>query len=129
MRATCCERKGPTAYSISFLVGFIKDLVFCKFFFEMRLYEPSTEALHDAVIHACLGVEVIPQGPFQGDHMGHGRVEMPERSEKQCRTLRISAEQNTSVRISDDSLFSHSASSFCSASHEQNEGRHRRKNE
>ena len=26
--ATCCERKGPTAYSISFLVGFIKDLGF-----------------------------------------------------------------------------------------------------
>ena len=23
-----CERKGPTAYSIAFLVGFIKDLVF-----------------------------------------------------------------------------------------------------
>ena len=26
--ATCCERKGPTAYSISFLAGFIKDLGF-----------------------------------------------------------------------------------------------------
>ena len=26
--ATCCERKGPTACSISFLVGFIKDLGF-----------------------------------------------------------------------------------------------------
>ena len=26
--ATCCERKGPTAHSISFLVGFIKDLGF-----------------------------------------------------------------------------------------------------
>ena len=24
--ATCCEREGPTAYSISFIVGFIKDL-------------------------------------------------------------------------------------------------------
>ena len=28
MGATCCERKGPTAYSIPFLVGFIKDLGF-----------------------------------------------------------------------------------------------------
>ena len=28
--ATCCERKGPTAYSISFLVGFIKDLGFAE---------------------------------------------------------------------------------------------------
>ena len=26
--ATCCERKGPTAFSISFLVDFIKDLDF-----------------------------------------------------------------------------------------------------
>ena len=26
--ATCCERKGPTAHSISFLVSFIKDLGF-----------------------------------------------------------------------------------------------------
>ena len=26
--AKCCERKGPTAYSISFLVGFIKHLGF-----------------------------------------------------------------------------------------------------
>ena len=25
---TCCEREGPTAYIISFLVGFIKDLGF-----------------------------------------------------------------------------------------------------
>ena len=36
--------------------------------------------------------------------MANGRVEMAVREVKrQCRTLRISAEQNTSVRISDDS--------------------------
>ena len=34
--ATCCERKGPTAYSISFLAGFIKDLGFSPNHFEMR---------------------------------------------------------------------------------------------
>ena len=33
--ATCCERKGPTACSISFLVGFIKDLVFRRIICEM----------------------------------------------------------------------------------------------
>ena len=55
-------------------------------------------------IHACVGVEVIPQGPPEGDHMANGRVEMAVREVKQQgRTLRISAEQNTSVRISDDS--------------------------
>ena len=37
-----------------------------------------------------------PQGPLEGDHMGNGRVEMVAREVKrQCRTLRISAEQNT----------------------------------
>ena len=36
--------------------------------------------------------------------MANGRVEMTVREVKrQCRTLRISAEQNTSVRIADDS--------------------------
>ena len=34
--ATCSERKGPTAYFVSFLVGFIKDLEFSQNHFEMR---------------------------------------------------------------------------------------------
>ena len=62
--------------------------------------KPSTKVLQDAVIQACVGVE----GPPEGDHMANGRVEMAVREVKrQCRTLRISAEQNTSVRIADDS--------------------------
>ena len=49
-------------------------------------------------------VEVIPQGPHGGDHMANGRFEMAVREVKrQCRTLRISAEHNTGVRIADDS--------------------------
>ena len=66
--------------------------------------EPSTKALQDALIHACVGVEVIPQGPLGSDHMVNGRVEMAVREVKrQSRTLRMSVEQNTSVRIADDS--------------------------
>ena len=34
--ATCCERKGPTAYSSSSLFGFMKDLGFRRIIFEMR---------------------------------------------------------------------------------------------
>ena len=64
--ATCCERKGPTAYSISFLVGFIKDLGFRRIILKCDT-EQSTKALQDAVIHACVGVEVIPQGPPEVD--------------------------------------------------------------
>ena len=66
--ATCCERKGPTAHSISFLVGFIKGLGFRRIILKCD-NEPSTKALQDAVIHACVGVEVIPHGPPEGDHM------------------------------------------------------------
>ena len=65
--ATCCERKGTTALSISFLAGFIKDLCFRRII--LKCYDqPSTKALQDAVIHACVGVEVIRQGPLEGDH-------------------------------------------------------------
>ena len=53
--ATCCERKGPTAYSISFLVGFIKDLGFRRITLKCH-NELSAKALQDAVIHACAGV-------------------------------------------------------------------------
>ena len=60
--ATCCERKGPTAYTISFLEGFIKDPGFRRIKSKCD-NEPSTKALQDAVIQACVGVEVIPQGP------------------------------------------------------------------
>ena len=66
--------------------------------------EPSTEAYQDAVFHACVGVEVIPQGPLEGDHTANGRVEMAVREVKrQCRTLRIPSEHDTGVRIADDS--------------------------
>ena len=59
--ATCCEQKGPTAYSISFLVGFTKDRGFRRIVLICD-NEKRTKALQDAVIHACVGVEVIPQG-------------------------------------------------------------------
>ena len=119
--ATCCERKGPTAYSISFLVGFIKDLGFRRIILKCD-DESSTKALQDAVIHACVGLEVIPQEPPEGDHMANGRVGMAVREVKrQCRTLRISAEHYTGVRIADDSPLLSWLPRFCSASYEQNE--------
>ena len=88
--ATFCERKGPTAHSVSVLVGFIKDLGFRRVILKCD-NEPSTKANQDAVIHACVGVEVIPQGPPEGDHMANGCVEMGVREVKrQCGTLRTS---------------------------------------
>ena len=73
---------------------------------------------------------MIPQGPLEGDHMANGRVEIAVREVKrQCRTLRISAEQNTSVRIADDSPLLSWLPRFCSASNEQDENRQRWKDE
>ena len=40
--------------------------------------DPSAKALQDAVIHACVGVEVIPQGPPEGDHMAGNGCERSE---------------------------------------------------
>ena len=40
------------------------------------------KALQDAVIHTCVGVEVIPKGPPEGDHMANVRVEMAVREVK-----------------------------------------------
>ena len=88
-----------------FLLDSSKILVFAESFLKVD-NEPSTKALQDAVIHACVGVDKIPQGPLEGDHMANNRVELAVRDVKrQCRTLRISAEPNTSVRIGDDSPF------------------------
>ena len=70
-------------------MGFFKDLGFRRITLKCD-NEPSTKALQDAVIHARVGVEVIPQGPPEGDHMANGRAEMAVREVKQqCRTLRI----------------------------------------
>ena len=118
--ATFCERKGPTAYSIFILVGFIKDPGFRRIILKYD-NEPSTKSLRDAATQACVKVEVIPQGPLEGDHMANGRVEMAVR--------KVKRQYNTGVRIADDSPLPQLASSFCSASHEQNENWQRWKNE
>ena len=65
--------------------------------------EPNTKSRQDAVIQACAGVEVMSQGPREGDHLANGRVEMAVRGVKrQRRPLQISVGQRTSVRIADD---------------------------
>ena len=76
-----------------FLVGFFNDLGVRRIILKCD-NEPSTKSLQNAVVQACAGVEVIPQGALEGDHMADGRVEMAVREVKRhCKTLRISAEQ------------------------------------
>ena len=74
--ATCCEREGHTAYSISFLVGFIKELGFRRTILKCD-NEPSTKSLQDAVVQACAGLQVVPQGPPEGDHTANSGVRWP----------------------------------------------------
>ena len=92
--------------------------------------ESSTKALQDAVIHACVRVEVIPRGPPEDDHMANGRVEMAvEEVKRQSRTLIVSAEQSTSVRTADDSRLLSWLSRFAAQVMNNDEDRQRRKNE
>ena len=92
-RQTCCERKRPTAYSISFVVGFIKDLDFSQNHFEMWHWNK----------HEITSICGDSTRPPEDDHMANGRVEMAVWGVKrQCRTLQISAEQQTHVRIAED---------------------------
>ena len=93
-------RKGPTAYSTSFLVCFIKDLGFRRVILKCD-NERSTKSLRDAMIQACAGIEVIPHGPLEGDHMANSRVEIAVREVKrQCRTLRKACALQATVRYS-----------------------------
>ena len=49
---TCCERKGTTACTISFPLGFIKDLGFRRIILNCD-NEPITKSIQSAVIQAC----------------------------------------------------------------------------
>ena len=99
--ATCCERKGPRAYSISLLAGFIKDLDFSRIILKYE-NEPSMKAFQEVMIHSCVEVAV-------------------RETKRQCRILRISAEHNKSVSITDDISLLNFYSSFRNAILEQNE--------
>ena len=84
--AKCCERKGPTACSISFLVGVIKDLGFRRVIHIIRCsqrapeYEPRRFHVLSADIEAhghtggCPGCAALAS---------HGRVTKPQNDE--CR--------------------------------------------
>ena len=67
--------ESPTAHSISFLAGFIKDLGFRRIFLKCD-NESSMKVFRDAMIHSCVEVAV-------------------REMKRQCRIVRISAEQTT----------------------------------
>ena len=111
------------ACSILFLVGFIKDLGFRRIILRCD-NEPSTKSLQDAVIQSCAGVEVIPQGPLEGDHMANSRVEMSVREVKrQCSTLRIFCLTKHKCTHRRSQSVTQLVSWFHSACHEQNANR------
>ena len=66
--------KVPQHAPFHFLLNLSKILVFSSIILKCDI-EPSTKPLQDAMIQACAGVEVIPQGPPEGDHMANGRVD------------------------------------------------------
>ena len=73
--------KVPQHTPFHFLLVSFKDLGFRRVILKC-VNELSTNALQDALIHACVGVEVILQGRPEGDHMANGRVHMDVREVK-----------------------------------------------
>ena len=96
---TCCEEQRPAAYSISCRVGFFKDFCLRKIIFRTE-YEITSRRSGPSMCWCGSG----SAGPTRGDHMDNGHVEMAVREVKlQCRTLRTSSAQQTTVRIANDS--------------------------
>ena len=124
----CCGRKGPTAYSISFLVGFIKDLGFRRIIVKC-VDESSTKALQNDVFHACVGVEVIPQGPLEGVVCDTHTCFVLRKFEEFYTIVSLLSHPFPHDRWLCGRFITQLGSSFCSASHEQDDNWQRRKDE
>eukprot|EP00959_Pyramimonas_sp_CCMP1952_P170554 3564075-Pyramimonas_sp.AAC.1 len=90
--ATCVEAKGVNAYAVAFMVGFVRDLGYRRLILKCD-NEAPTMALQKKVEESVVGVEIVPQGPPEGDHRANGLAEMAVREVKRmCRTLRVAME-------------------------------------
>ena len=61
--------------------------------------EPSTESHQDAVIQACAGVEVIPQGPLEGDRMANDHVDMAVRDNAELCGFQLNETQACALQM------------------------------
>ena len=71
--ATCCDRKSPTAHSISFLVVFYQRLWFSQNYEEMRRRTEDEIVSRRADPSLCWSGSGSA-GPTRGDQMAYGRV-------------------------------------------------------
>eukprot|EP00959_Pyramimonas_sp_CCMP1952_P224160 4686863-Pyramimonas_sp.AAC.1 len=69
------------------MAGFVRDLG-CWGLILKCDNEASTKALQKKVEESVVGVEIVPQGPPEGDHRANGLAEMAVREVKRmCRAL------------------------------------------
>ena len=117
--ATSGQRLGPTAYSIAFPVSFIKDLGFRRIILKCD-NEPCTTSLQDKVVQACAAIEVIPQGPHEGE--SHGQRSCEHVCARSGKTMQNSSfyQMNKTQACASQMTVRHS-STFCTSSHEQDE--------
>ncbi|CAK0855964.1 unnamed protein product [Prorocentrum cordatum] len=100
--ATCVEAKGVNAYAVAFMVGLIRDLGYRRLILKCD-NEPATKALQKKIEESVVGVEILPQGPPEGDHRANGLVEAAVREVKRmCRTIRVAMELKRGERVEDD---------------------------
>eukprot|EP00973_Karenia_brevis_P021134 2906149-Karenia_brevis.AAC.1 len=101
--ATCLLSKWVGSYSVSFMVGLIRDVGHERMILKCD-NEPAIVALRSAVIKQCDDLELWPQGPPEGDHRAHGLPEsLVNEMKRQIKILRKQTERALSVRIPDDS--------------------------
>ena len=126
--ATHCERKGPAAYYISFLVGSSKILVFAESIWNATTNQ-GTKSLEDEVIRACASGSDSTEPP-EGHHMANGRAEMAVRESET--TMQTSPDFRWIKRKREHRRWqsaTQQASLRFSANHEQDENWQRRKSE
>eukprot|EP00959_Pyramimonas_sp_CCMP1952_P091628 1917852-Pyramimonas_sp.AAC.1 len=74
------------------MVGLIRDLGYRRLILKCD-NEPATKALQKKIEESVVGVEILPQGPPEGDHRANGLVEAAVREVKRmCRTIRVAME-------------------------------------
>ena len=100
-------------------MGFIKDLCVRRIILKYD-NELSTKSLEHAVIQACAGLEVIPQGPLEGDNMANGRVNMAVREVRNDSVDLFELPLHKTQACASQMAVRYSVGfPFCSASHEQ----------
>jgi hypothetical protein len=96
------DKKGPTIYAVSFLVGWLRQLGHKRILWRGD-NEPSLLALRNAVSKALPEIELVPRDSPPGDHAANGFAETGVRELKGIiRTMKSALEEKLGRRLEKD---------------------------